>query len=147
MSARHFLASLAVVMFAVLTAVSCSQNPAGSTPAAAAKAPANAAGTWTWTYDGGDAGQAITHTYTLKQNGETLTGTFKDSFDDTTADIKDGKIHDGQVSFTVARPFMDNGSMNFTFTGKLEGATIKGKASWTMMDQPTTADWLAKRGS
>ena len=40
---------------------------------------------------------------------------------------------------------MDQGSMNFTFTGKLVGNTITGKAEWTMMDQPTTADWVAKR--
>ncbi len=125
------------LLLAALATVSCSQVGPSSA--------ANAAGTWTWTYDGGAAGQAITHTYVLKQAGETLTGTFKDSFDDTTAEIKDGKIKGDQVSFTVARPFMDQGSMNFTFTGKLQADTIKGQASWTMMDQPTTADWLAKR--
>ena len=140
----------ALVTGVALLAASCTQTPsatpkASGTPVAAASG--NAAGTWTWTYDGGDAGQAITHTYTIKQSGETLTGTFKDSFDETAAEIKDGKVHNGQVSFTVARPFMDNGNMNFTFTGKLEGNTIKGKATWTMGDQPTTADWVATRKS
>jgi hypothetical protein len=147
------LATAFVMAFAAFVAASCTQTPsaapksAAATAGRAASSATTATGTWTWTYDGGDAGQAITHTYTLKQTGETLTGTFKDSFDDTTADIKDGKIHNGQVSFTVARPFMDTGSMNFTFTGKLEGNTIKGQATWTIADQPTTADWTAKRGT
>lgn len=153
MSLRHFL--IPALLVAALTTVSCTQTPPGSTQGAAAKpgpaaASANVAGTWTWAYDGGAAGQAITHTYTLKQSGETLTGTFKDSYDETTADIKEGKLHDGQVSFKVARPFPGMGTdMNFTFTGKLDGNTLKGTASWTMApDQaPTTADWLAKRGS
>ena len=148
MSIRHLF--VPALLLAALTTVSCTQTPPGSaqgnTAKSAAAAAANAAGTWTWTYDGGAAGQAITHTYVIKQSGETLTGTFKDSYDETTAEIKGGKIHDGQVSFTVARPLMGN-DMVFTFTGKLQGDTIKGQANWTMADQPTTADWLAKRGA
>jgi hypothetical protein len=166
MSIRHLLVLVPSALIVGLAAFSCTQTPPGSTQgttarpaatqsapapgAAAPSAPANAAanvtGTWTWTYDGGDAGMAITHTYILKQSGETVTGTFKDSFDETTADIKEGKIHDGQVSFKVSRPLMDN-TMDFTFTGRLQGDTIKGTATWTMMDQPTTSDWLAKRSS
>ena len=135
MLTRRLLVLAPALLLAALAAVSCSQLAPSSA--------ANAAGTWTWNYDG--AGQMVTHTYVIKQSGDTLTGTFKDSFDDTAAEIKNGKIKGDQVSFTVARPFMDQGSMNFTFTGKLAGNTITGKAEWTMMDQPTTADWVAKR--
>jgi hypothetical protein len=123
------------LLLAALATVSCSQVGPSSA--------ANAAGTWTWNYDGG--GQAVTHTYVLKQSGDTLTGTFKDSVDETTAEIKNGSLKGDQVSFTVDRPLGGQGSINFTFTGKLEGNTITGKAEWTMMDQPTTADWVAKR--
>jgi hypothetical protein len=156
-SGRFFPVSLAAAVAALALGVSCTQNPpaapanrplaVASNPAPAAASVANAAGTWTWAYDGGAAGgQAITHTYVLKQNGETLTGTFKDTYDETPADIKDGKIHDGQVTFSVARPFGDS-TMNFTFKGKLDRDTIKGTCEWTMADQPNTAEWNAKRGS
>ena len=80
----------------------------------------NVTGTWTWTYEGGDTGTPVTHTYTFKQTGETLTGTFQDTFDETTAEISNGKIHDGNVSFTVDRPFMDS-TISFTFTGEIIG--------------------------
>jgi hypothetical protein len=138
---------LAPALVVAALSAACSQTQSATEPLTPKQSAPSVAGTWTWTYDGGAGGQAITHTYTLKQNGETLTGTFKDSFDETAADIT-GKIHDGQVSFTVARPFQDS-TMNFTFTGKLNAPadTITGTASWTIQDQPSTADWVAKRGT
>jgi YD repeat-containing protein len=153
MPMRTRLTLAPAILLSAMIAASCSHwtpvaddaptlTPAPSTPAAPAPAVANAAGTWTWTYDGG--GQSITHTYTLAQSGETLTGTFKDSFDDTSAPISDDKVVGRQVSFTVVRPLMDN-NMTFHFAGTLDGDTLTGKANWTMMDQPTTADWVAKR--
>ena len=133
-----------------LAAISCTQNPSPATPshgAAPAAAPTaiNVAGTWTWSVDAG--GNTVTHTAVLKQTGETLTGTFTDSYDNTTVNIKEGKIHDGQVTLTVVRPFMDNGDMTMHFTGKIQGNTITGKLEFTIGDQPTDADWNAKRTS
>jgi hypothetical protein len=151
---RIFRANLAVAMMLLaLCAISCTQDkPAAPTaqPGAvsATRAPAsvaNAAGTWTWSLDA--AGNPITHTAVLKQDGEKLSGTFTDSFDNTTVAIKEGKIHDGQVTLTIVRPFMDNGNMTFNCVGKLEGNTIKGKIDWSFGDQPTSSEWNAKRGS
>ena len=119
--------------------------PQKTTAAPSAPAAAKAAGTWSWTLDAG--GNTITQSVTLTQDGEKLTGKFTDGFDNTTHDIKDGKIHDGMVSFTVVRPFMDNGDLTLKFEGKLEGAAITGKVTFTIADQPNSADWNAKRSS
>lgn len=142
---------LLVLVLWSFAAIACTQTPPGpsaapsaSTRPAAAPVVANAAGTWKWSVDAG--GNPITHTAVLKQDGEKLTGTFTDSFDNSTVDIKEGKIHNGQVTLTVVRPFQD-GTMTFNFVGKLDGNTIKGKMDWTIGDQPGSADWNAQRGS
>src|SRR4051812_15948826 len=93
-------------------------------PAKAGTTAANVAGKWSWTIDAG--GNTISQSVVLKQDGEKLTGSFIDGFDDTTHEIKEGKIHDGQVSLTIVRPFMDTGELTLKFTGKVEGNSIKG---------------------
>ncbi len=142
---------LVVLMVLALDAISCTQAqptssaaPAPATSPVAVPTAANAAGTWKWSVDAG--GNPITHTAVLKQDGEKLTGTFTDSFDNATVNIKEGKIHDGQVTLTVVRPFQDS-TMTFNFVGKLDGNTITGKMAFTVGDQPNTADWKAQRGS
>jgi hypothetical protein len=164
---RIFRANLAVAMvFLAACAISCKQDkpdpatnpvkaevvPAPVTPAKPAPAPvapaavANAAGTWKWTTDPG--GSPVAHSAVLTQDGEKLTGKFIDSFDDTTHDIKEGRItKDGQITLIVVRPFMDAGTMNFKFVGKLDGNTIKGTVDFGPGDESMHAEWNAKRGS
>jgi hypothetical protein len=107
-------------------------------------ASADVAGNWKWTIDP-QGGQTIDQSVKFKQDGQKLSGTFTDGFDGAAFDIKDGKLSDGQVSFTVVRPFMDAGSITLNFSGKLEGETIKGKVNFSFGDQPMSMDWNAKR--
>ena len=146
-----FLTSCAVAIPLLFTG--CAQTPTVAPAPAAQKvaapatppapAAASVAGTWSWSIDAG--GAEITQSVKLTQNGEKLTGTFTDGFDNTTHEIKDGKIHDGQISLTVVRPFMDTGELTLKFDGKVDGATITGKVTFTIADQPNTSDWNAKR--
>lgn len=149
MRIRSVLCVLIVAGILPVSAISCtnssSPNPSEQPKAAAPAAKASVSGSWSWSVDAG--GMAIDQSAVLKQEGEKITGKFTDGFDNTTVDIKEGKIRDGQVSFTVVRPFMDNGDMTLKFEGKLDGDTIKGTLTLTMADQPSNSEWTAKRGS
>jgi len=104
------------------------------------KAPAS--GTWTWESQGQN-NQTRTSTLKLKQDGDKLTGAMVRRNGEETA-IEDGKIKDGQLSFTVTMEF---GGNKFTrkFSGKLEGDTIKGKIESERDGQTQSRDWAAKR--
>ena len=88
---------------------------------------------------------SIEQSAVLKQDGEALTGKFTDGFDGASFDIKNGKVKDGQVSFTVTRGMEGMGEMTLKFNGKLDGDTIKGTADFSMGDQPMSSEWTAKR--
>src|SRR5438270_582154 len=82
----------------------------------------DATGTWTLAIEPFD-GKAQPGTLKLEQESETLTGKFTHP-NGQSLEIREGKIHDGQVSFFVqAGP---NGP-KIHHHGKLEGDTIKGK--------------------
>jgi hypothetical protein len=110
----------------------------------AADSPATATGSWKWTVQTPD-GDSLDMSARLTQDGQKLSGTFLDGFDQKTFDIKDGKVADGNVSFTVTRPFNDD-TITVKYTGKLSDDSIKGSLEIKFGDQdPVTNDWLAKR--
>jgi hypothetical protein len=112
-----------------------------------ADAPAgDASGNWKWTIKTPD-GDSINMSAKLTQNGEKLSGVFLDGFDQKSFDITDGKVKDGNVSFTVTRPFNDD-TITVKYDGKLSGDTIKGTLEVKFGDQdPMKNDWEAKRGA
>lgn len=104
------------------------------------KAPA--AGTWKWTFTRQN-GDTVENTLKLKQDGDKLTGTFIGGQGNET-EIKDGKIKDGDVSFTVS---FDRNGQTFTvkYSGKLSGDSIKGKTAVEINGETRMRDWEAKR--
>jgi hypothetical protein len=66
--------------------------------------------------------------------------------DNTETAIADGKVKDGQVSFKVTRKFQER-EVTSSYSGKLEGDTIKGKIERPGRDggAARTTDWEAKR--
>ncbi len=98
--------------------------------ALAADAPANVAGNWSVEVSGG-AGKT-TQTITLKQDGATLTGTFKGPRQSGTID---GSVDGKNIKFHVtARIPLD-------YTGTVDGDTMKG----TMSGRGQQGDWTATR--
>jgi hypothetical protein len=99
-----------------------------------AKAADDATGTWKWSTPGRNGGADRESTLTLKQDGEKLTGTLtspgRQGAAGTPADISDGKVKDGEVSFKIVRKRGDN-EFTITYTGKLSGDTIKFKSEFS----------------
>ena len=96
---------------------------------------ADVSGTWKAEFTTPD-GTPRTNTFTLKADGQKLTGTVKGSQDETP--IENGKISGDALSFTAERPFG-----KFTYTGKVSGNEIKFKVEFN--DQ--SFDITAKRMS
>ncbi len=107
---------------------------------------ADASGTWKWSTPGrGDNAQPRETTLTLKQEGEKLTGTVKSGGQNAQeVAITDGTIKNGEVSFKVTRKMQDR-EFTITYTGKLDGDTIKGKTVMGEGDRKRERDWEAKR--
>ena len=103
-------------------------------------------GSWKWTIQTPD-GNSIDMSAKLTQDDQKLTGVFLDGFDQKSFDIKNGKVKDGEVSFTVVRPFNDD-TITVNYDGKLSGDTIKGTLEVKFGDQdPMKNNWEAKRAS
>lgn len=106
-SSRMFLQIASFVLFLVV---------AGA--AVAADAPANVAGTWS--VDVSDGSRKTTQTITLKQDGATITGTFKGPRQSGTID---GTVDGKNIKFHVtARIPLD-------YTGTVDGDSMKGTMS------------------
>jgi hypothetical protein len=109
---------------------------------ASAATAADATGTWKWQATFG--GNTVDITLKLKQDGEKLTGAISGREGTPDTDIKDGKIVNGAISFSVVREF--NGNTNTqTYNGKLEGDSIKGKTVRERNGEKMESDWEAKR--
>ena len=78
---------------------------------------ADVSGKWKAEFTTPDGTQRV-NTFTLKMDGERLTGTVAGTQDETP--IKDGKITGETISFTADRPFG-----TFKYTGKIAGDEIK----------------------
>jgi hypothetical protein len=138
MKARNSLTLRLCAIFVIFVTAAAILRAADPAPAKA-----DATGNWKWTISM-EGGMSIDHSAKLKQDGEKITGTFLDGFDNATFDIKDGTIKDGQISFNVVRSF-DQGSLTLGFSGKLEGDSIKGKMNMKFGEEPMSFDWDAKR--
>lgn len=88
-------------------------------------------GKWTGNLDMG--GQAIPVNYTFKAEGATLTGTSSGP-NDTTLQIKDGKIDGNNISFSVTFDFGGQ-EMKIDYKGTVSPGQIK--LSFDMMGQTT----------
>jgi hypothetical protein len=98
--------------------------------AVAADAPANVAGTWN--VDVSDGSRKTTQTIVLKQDGGTITGTFKGPRQSGTVD---GTVDGKNIKFHVtARIPLD-------YTGTVDGDSMKG----TMSGRGQQGDWTATR--
>ena len=98
-------------------------------------------GTWKWS-QAGQNGQTRESTVKLKQEGDKVTGVMVGRNGET--EIKDGKVKDGEVSFSVTREFNGN-SFTTNYHGKVDGDTIKGKSETERNGQKRERDWEAKR--
>lgn len=100
-------------------------------------------GTWKWSAGGGGGGQAREMTLKLKLDGDKLTGALMGRNNQETA-ISDASFKDGMVSFSITTE--RQGQKRTTkYSGKLEGDTIKGKATSERNGQEQSRDWEAKR--
>jgi hypothetical protein len=100
-------------------------------------------GTWQWTNKGrGD--RVMTATLTLDYKDGQLTGSLSSRNSETA--IADASFHDPVVAFSVTREFRDQ-SITITYSGKLDGDTIKGTMSRPGRDggAPVAQEWIAKR--
>jgi hypothetical protein len=82
-------------------------------------------GTWKYKYKIGD--QKRTAKLTIKKDGAKLAGTMSWP-DQKDAKLKDVKLKDDTLTFSVVRKFMDN-KIPIDFTLKIDGDKLKGKAA------------------
>ena len=94
---------------------------------------ADASGKWRAEFNTPDGTQRV-NTFTLKVDGDAVTGTVAGGQDETA--IKDGKIVGNTISFTAERPFG-----TFTYKGKLADDEIK----FTVQFNDATFEMTAKR--
>jgi hypothetical protein len=150
---RKMTAGLAAVMLLMgmalmgpaLAGDATSADSVGANAAGGSVSAGNVSGPWKWTIKTPD-GDSIDMSAKLTQDGEKLSGVFVDGFDQKSFDITDGKVKDGNVSFTVTRPFNDD-TITVKYNGKLSGDTIKGTLEVKFGDQdPMKNDWVATRG-
>lgn len=79
-------------------------------------------------------------TFTLKADGDKLTGTISDERGDS--EIQDGKISGDEISFTQERSFGGN-TITFNYTGKVSGDEIQFTREIPEFDR--TSEFTAKR--
>ena len=105
-------------------------------------------GTYFWTQPGRNGGPDRTNTLTLKLEGDKLTGKVQSpgrgGGDPISTDIKDGKIDNSDISFSVTREFNGN-SFTTKYSGKLADGVIKGKAESERNGETQSRDWEAKK--
>jgi hypothetical protein len=119
-------------MLVVIGLLGTAQGQTGSNPT----------GTWKWEQQG-RGGQTRTSTLNLKLDGDKLTGSMLGRDDEQIA-IKEATFKDNTIAFKVTRQFNDR-EFTQSFTGKLEGDTIKGTIKSERQDGPVEREWLAKR--
>jgi hypothetical protein len=108
---------------------------------------ADPTGTWVWTTPGRNGGPDRTNTVKLKLEGEKVTGKVMSpgrGGETSSTDIEDGKVSNGEVSFSVSRE-TQNGKMTAKYHGKITDDSIKGKMEMERNGNPISRDWEAKR--
>jgi hypothetical protein len=99
-------------------------------------------GTWKWIAPTNPDGRTPEITFTLKLQGETLTGMVNKSTGTTT--ITNGMFKGDEVSFQTVFEGK-RGKRTTTYSGKLSGDTIKGKMEADGGGPKISTDWEARR--
>jgi len=115
----------------------------GSSSAPKTEPAADLTGTWTWAMQRQNGGGREV-TAKLKQQGEKITGTISGMGFGGETEITDGTFKDGVISFKVTRTRNGQDSVS-TYSGKLQGDAIKGKAEIEMRGQKMMRNWEAQR--
>ena len=98
-------------------------------------------GTWKCEYEIG--GMKRTVDLTIKKDGDKLVGTMNWP-DQKDAKLKDVKLKDDTLTFSVVRKFMDN-EFPLDFTLKIDGDKFKGKSAAEFMGNKQEFDIEGKR--
>jgi len=104
-------------------------------------------GKWTWTMPGRNGGPDRKSTLDLKVDGAKVTGKISSPGRDgqaTETEIADGKLKDGELSFSVTREWNGN-KMTAKYNGKVAAEKITGKISIDRNGEAMTRDWEAKK--
>jgi hypothetical protein len=101
---------------------------------------ADPTGTWKWSVERN--GQTIDFTLKLKVEGKKVTGTLGRGDNETK--IEEGTYKDGEVSFKVTRE-RNGEKFTTTYTGKVDGDTLKGKSEFERNGEKMKRDFEAKR--
>lgn len=125
-----------------LVAAACALAVGGSGLAADAKK-GDVTGTWKWEFMG-QGGNTLSFTLKLKQEGDKVTGVLIGPREGAETKIEDGKVKDGEVSFSVTRE-RDGNKFTSKYKGKVSGDTIKGKVTFNFGGEERERDWEAKR--
>jgi hypothetical protein len=102
---------------------------------------ANPVGTWKCEYEIG--GQQRTATLTVKKDGDKLTGTMTWP-DQKETEVKDLKLKDGTLTFSVVRKLMDN-EIPVEYKLTIDGDKLKGKGAAEFGGEKREFDIEAKR--
>jgi hypothetical protein len=101
-------------------------------------------GNWTLKMPG-PSGEDIFIPFTLKVEGETVTGEFQLE-GGRVLKIENGKLEGDKLSWTLKRPRGDGSSMTYQMTGKVENNdSLSGSTSADMGGQMVDAPWSAQR--
>ena len=98
-------------------------------------------GTWKCEYKIGDKMRTVE--LTIKKDGDKLIGTMNWP-DQKDAKLKDVKLKDDTLTFSVVRKFMDN-EFPIDYTLKIDGDKLKGKAAAEFMGNKREFDIEGKR--
>src|ERR1043166_6948661 len=98
-------------------------------------------GTWKCEYEIG--GQPRTSTLTIKNDGDKLAGTM-DWPNQKDAKLKDVKLKDGELTFSVERVLDDNNKFNLEYKLKVDGDKLKGKGAIVTGDEKREFDFAGK---
>ena len=98
-------------------------------------------GTWKCEYEIG--GQTRMVTLTMKKDGDKLAGTMSWQ-DQKDTSVKDLKLKDETLTFSVVRKFMDN-EFTVEYTLTIEGETLKGKGAADFGGEKREFDISGKR--
>jgi hypothetical protein len=101
----------------------------------------NPVGTWKCEYEIG--GQQRTATLTIKKDGDKLAGTMTWPDQKETA-VKDLKLKDGTLTFSVVRKFMDN-EIPIDYKLKIDGDKLKGTGAAEFGGEKREFDITAKK--
>ena len=99
-------------------------------------------GSWKCEYEIG--GQPRTSTLTIKKDGDQLVGTM-DWPNQKEAKLKDVKLKDGELTFSVERVLDDNNKFNLEYKLKVDGDKLKGKGAIVTGDEKREFDFEGKR--